>query len=142
MPLAMRRHPLGGAETVIYEEIPELSRAEIEAAIYRDDPTDVSIAVLSAALYAADLDWAQAVCLKLSRHRHYNVRGNAVLGLGHLARIHGRLEEDAVKPVIEAALHDPEDFVRGQAEAAADDVEHYLKWELHRPRGGRVTGST
>lgn len=36
----------------------------------------------------------------------------------------------AAQPVIEAGLQDPDSYVRGQANAAADDVEWYLGWEL------------
>jgi hypothetical protein len=115
-----------------YEDIPELSRADIEAAISDGSSENLSIAVLSAALYATDQDWAQAVCLTLSRHQDGNVRGNAVLGFGHLARIHGYLDEETVKPVIEAALRDSDEYVRGQAWAAADDIEHFLMWKVQR----------
>ncbi len=37
-----------------------------------------------------------------------------------------------MKPVIEAALNDRSDYLRGQADAAADDVEFFLKWEVDR----------
>ena len=88
--------------------------------------------MLSAALYAEDREWAEDICLRLSNHEHFNVRGNAVLGLGHIARIHRELNELKAKPVIEAALKDENVYVRGQAVAAADDVEFFLKWKIDR----------
>jgi hypothetical protein len=117
---------------VEYRPIPEMSRDEVEGAIRRDDPEEVSVAVLSAALHSDDPEWAESVCLYLAAHQHPSVRGNAVLGFGHLSRLHGSLDEPKVKPVIESALHDPDAYVRGQAECAADDVEHFLKWKLRR----------
>jgi hypothetical protein len=116
-----------------YGTIEPRSKDEIKAAIARDDPDDLSYAVISAALYSDDPDWAEGVCLRLANHEHFNVRGNAFLGFGHIARIHGKLDESGVKPLIEAALIDESDYVRGQANAAADDVEFYLKWKVNRP---------
>jgi hypothetical protein len=58
------------------------------------------------------------------------VRGNAVLGFGHLARRFRRLDEGVVRPIIENALLDADPYVRGQADAAADDVAHFLGWKV------------
>lgn len=116
-----------------YEPIPPLSRDEVEAALARDEPDELLRVVLAAALYADDGAWAEDVCLRLAAHPHPDVRGNAVLGLGHIARIHGRLEAARALPAIEAALADADDFVRGQADAAAGDVEHFLGWRTSRP---------
>ncbi|HEX8635118.1 MAG TPA: hypothetical protein VF703_13305 [Pyrinomonadaceae bacterium] len=90
-------------------------------------------AVISAVLHSDDPAWAEDVCLRLARHEHFNVRGNAILGFGHLARIHRQLDERRVKPLIEDALREASDYVRGQADAAADEVEFFLKWKIDRP---------
>jgi len=116
-----------------YEPIEPRTKEAVESAISRNDPNELLYAVLSAALYSDDLDWAEGVCLQLAEHEHFNVRGNAILGFGHLARIHRRLDEGRVKLLIEAALEDESEYVRGQAESAADDVEFFLKWKVHRP---------
>ncbi|HKZ77973.1 MAG TPA: hypothetical protein VJ124_06580 [Pyrinomonadaceae bacterium] len=115
-----------------YEPIERRSKQEVESAIARNDPDELFHAVLSAALYSDDRDWSESICLRLSKHEQFNVRGNAILGFGHIARIHGLLNENKVKPVIEAALSDPSHYVRGQAAAAAADVEFILKWEINR----------
>ena len=116
-----------------YEALEPRSKDEIESAILRNDPDDLLYAVISAALYSDDPGWAEGICLRLANHEHFNVRGNAILGFGHIARIHGKLDEVRVKPLIEAALIDESDYVRGQAYAAADDVEFFLKWKVNRP---------
>jgi hypothetical protein len=113
-----------------YEPIPEMEKNEIEVAINRNNPEELLYAVLSAALYAEDWQWAQDVCLRLAKHEHYNVRGNAILGFGHIARIHGKLDEDKIKPLIELALNDSHEFVRGQASSAIDDVNFFLGWDI------------
>lgn len=116
-----------------YETIEQLSKDEIESAILRDNPEELLYAVISAALYADDADWAESVCLRLASHQHFNVRGNAILGFGHIARIHEKLNKTQVKPIIEAALKDENDYVKGQADGAAEDVEWYLKWKINYP---------
>ena len=116
-----------------YKAIEPLSKAAVESAISRNDPDELLYAVLSAALYSDDPHWAEAICLRLAKHEHFNVRGNAILGLGHLARIHRQLHKTRVKPLIEAALRDESEYVRNQADAAADDVDFFLKWNVDRP---------
>lgn len=68
----------------------------------------------------------ESICLGLARHEDPIVRGNAVLGLGHLARTLGQLDPARVKPVLEAALQDDHPWVRGHAEAAASDIRVFL----------------
>lgn len=117
-----------------YVPVPELSRSEIEVAIARDDRERLPFAVLSAALYSIDPEWAEGICLRLARHETPGIRGNAILGLGHIARLHGTLTENTVRPIIEAALNDSDQYVRGQADSAADDVDLFLKWHCRRPQ--------
>jgi hypothetical protein len=117
-----------------YEAVPRMSPAEIEAAVRRDVPEELAIAVLSAALCADDGAWAESLCERLAQHRDANVRGNAVLGLGHIARIHRRFVRPAIQGIIERAMHDREAYVRGHAESAADDVEQFLGWKVRRER--------
>jgi hypothetical protein len=34
--------------------------------------------------------------------------------------------------VIEDGLRDSDNYVRGQAESAADDAQHFLRWKISR----------
>jgi hypothetical protein len=111
-----------------YEAITEVSRETVERALREDDVEVLRRAVVAVALHDADWRYAQTLCISLSTHPHYNVRGNAILGFGHIARIHGKLDQSIVQPIIEAALWDPNDYVRGHGVDAADDTKHFLKW--------------
>ena len=73
-----------------YEDIPELSKKGIESAVQCGSPDQLAVAVLSAALFSEDRDWAEDVCARVAMHSHFNVRGNAILGLGHIARVQRR----------------------------------------------------
>jgi hypothetical protein len=116
-----------------YEPIDPITREEVEAAVVRDVPDEVLRVVLLVALHSDDRAWATSICLRLSSHPHFNVRGNAILGLGHIARRYGDLD-DSARAVIEAGLCDANAYVRGQADAAADDVRHFLRWRISRPK--------
>jgi hypothetical protein len=115
-----------------YEEIARLNQVQIDLAISRNEPDELSRAVLSAALYADNSQWAEDICVRLAGHENANVRGNAVLGFGHIARINRNLTESRVRPLIEDALRDEDAYVRDQAESAADDVESFLRWRINR----------
>jgi hypothetical protein len=115
---------------LVYRKIPELSPEEIEATVKRDDPDELLEAVLSAALHSDDRIFAEKLCIRLSSHWHFNVRGNAILGFAHIARIHERLDEDTIKPIIQRGLQDEHEYVIGQSVAAKDDIEDYLGWKF------------
>lgn len=117
-----------------YHVIKEMDREQVEAAILRNEPEELLSAVLSAALYSNDPVWAECVCLRLSTHEHFNVRGNAILGFCHIARIHGKLDKTRVKPVVMAALFDQNDYVRGHASDAAEELNFFLKWRFRKPK--------
>lgn len=112
-----------------YESIPELDAAAVSAAIERDDPDELLYVPVSVSLYAEDLAWAEAICVRLAHHDHFNVRGNAILGFAHLARRFKTLDRARVAPLVRAALNDPDAYVRGHAHDALDDIRHFLGWD-------------
>ena len=117
-----------------------MTLAHIAAAIARNDPDELLHIPITLSLNPPEAEhpgYAESVCLKLARHPHAHVRGNALLGFGHLARTAGAIRNaDEVRGLIEAGLADADPFVSGQAEAAADDLEHFLGWVRSGPRSG------
>jgi HEAT repeat protein len=108
-------------------------RTRVEEAIERDDPVELMDVALDIGIEADARDWAQSCCIQLARHRNAQVRGNAVLAFGHLARRFGQLDPQRVRRLVEIALHDPSDYVRAQAASAADDLTTFLSWDFDRP---------
>ncbi len=119
-----------GIKALRYQRPHDTTAEEAEAAIARDDPAELYVVPISVSMYLEDLAWSQGVCVRLSTHRDATVRGNAVLGFGHLARRFRKLDERVVRPIIENALLDADPYVRGQAHDAADDVTHFLGWKV------------
>jgi len=110
-----------------YEPIREVSQDDAELSIARNNPDELAGVLLSVALNSDELSWAESFCLSLSGHTNELVRGNAILGLGHLARRFGRLDSPASKSAVAQALTDNSVYVRDQADSAHDDLEQFLQ---------------
>ena len=108
-------------------------RKSSEDAIERDDPLELMEVVLEIANDSTEREWAQSCCLQLTRHRSEHVRGNAVAGLGHIARRFGHLDPQSARRRVEIALYDRSDYVRDKARLAADDLRTFLSWEFEIP---------
>ena len=85
-----------------------------------------------ASLYYEDRTFAEMVCIKLANHSHFKVRAFAIEGFGHIARIDGELDADIIKPLIEQALMDDNEFVTEKANDTKDDLKHFLKWKYKK----------
>lgn len=105
---------------------------DVEVVIARGVPAELLYVPIVISMDPPDCGWAEGICMMFARHPHSNVRGNAILGFGHLARTCGQLNLEAVASVVLAALQDEDEYVRGQAQSAADDLLHFL--------GARVPG--
>lgn len=114
------------------------SREQVEEVIARDEPEEVLYAPIVVGLNALDCgrEWAEGVCVRLANHAHFNVRGNAILGLAHIARTCGALNTEVAVELVSRALEDPHEFVRSHASSAAADLEHYLGVAVPPAAGG------
>lgn len=106
-----------------------------ERTLERDDPVELMDWILEFAAESDDRELAENCCARLARHRNAMVRGNAMLGFGHLARRFGRLDAHRIKRLVETALHDGSGYVREQARSAAEDLSTFLAWEFERDDG-------
>ena len=109
----------------VYKSIRSYTKEEAKALLLADDLGELQYLSVGAGMYSDDLLWAQDVCLSLAQHHAVFVRGNALLGLAHLARRFRTLDLKAVMPVVDAAKDDAEEYVRFQANDAWDDIQHY-----------------
>lgn len=99
---------------------------DVAAVIARGVPDELLYVPIVISMDPPDFQWSQAICISLASHPHFNVRGNAILGFGHLARTCRRIDAATVVPLIAAALQDESAYVRGHADDAAGDLLHYL----------------
>jgi len=98
------------------------------------DVEDAQRALVELTLHGSlDPVWAETVCLDNSTHPDEGIRGNAVLGLGHLARTEGLSLEARVVETVQRALQDESACVRGHADSAADDIQQRHGWKVRSP---------
>jgi hypothetical protein len=109
------------------------SQSEVESALERDDPNELMDLIVELATEGPDRDFVETCCVRLARHRNAMVRGNALLGFGHLARRFGRLDGNRVKRLVDIGLHDSSPYVRENACSAAEDLATFLSWRFELP---------
>lgn len=102
------------------------TRQDVETLIARGVPAELLHVPIAITLDVQDFTWSQAICISLASHPNENVRGNAILGFGHLARTCGQIDAATVAPLVAAALQDESEYVRGHADSAAGDLLHFL----------------
>ena len=103
------------------------TKSDMEEAILRDNPEELLYVPAWVSMDPPDCKWAEDICIKLSVHENFNVRGNAILGFGHLARTCGSLNLEVVAPIVSSALNDSSAYVKGHAHTAKEDIEHFMK---------------
>jgi len=103
-----------------YEELPAISRDELEMALVRAKPPGAARALLRMALHEPDAAWAERKCLGELNDDRDDVRAAAVVGLGHLARIHHTLLDPRVLEELRKLQQDPR--LGGVAEDALEDI--------------------
>lgn len=113
-----------------YKDPGKKTKEEVRRILDRDDPEELLHTVVSVGLYEEDYEFAYKVIHELASHPHRNVKANAILCFGHLARRFQKLPQEEVKPIIESALESKEEYIYGQAWSAADDVKHFLGWKI------------
>jgi hypothetical protein len=123
--LAHRDTPMSS----FYEQPAYAGAQALADAIEADDAEALAPMIVAAALYEEDFDTAYSACVRLSAHVDEVVRGNAILGLGHLARLFGQLGPEAPE-IVKRGLTDSSAYVRGQAHATAGDFQHFLGVEV------------
>jgi len=107
-----------------YKDVLPITRQEAETAFSSENLEEICDALVRVTYHDPDWGWVQAQCLRFGKHPHSEIRGLAATCIGHLARIHGVLDMESVRPVLDELLKDPE--VSGRAQDALDDIKVYL----------------
>jgi hypothetical protein len=106
------------------------TKEDVDAVIDRGDPKELLYVPIVISMDPPDCEWAEVICSRLSLHDDPTVRGNSVLGFGHLARTCSNLNREIAYSAILTALSDPNPDVRSQARIAVDDTSHFLGWHF------------
>lgn len=123
-----RRQPqVKDSMTMEYRDPGTGGRGELLAAIDKNEARELCEAMIAAALNVDDWEWLQNQFVELLHHPDLNVRAIAATSLGHVARVHGHLDVERVRPLLEALRQHHK--TRGFADTALEDIEMFA----HRP---------
>lgn len=111
--------------TMEYRDPGTGGREELLAAIEKDDAQELCEAMIAAALNVDDWEWLQDEFVERLHHPDINVRAIAATSLGHVARIHGRLDVARVRPLLEELRQHQK--TRGFADTALEDIEMFAR---------------
>lgn len=107
-----------------YEEPRPITRAQWEQVLVDGTEADLCDALVGLTFHEPGLEYVRDACLHLLHAESWQVRAVAATCLGHLARVHGRLDSSEVLPALRTLLDDPR--TRGAAENAIDDIEFFV----------------
>jgi len=111
---------------VLYQQ-PEFESRDATALTVRDGSVpEVCEAVIAASLGSDDPAWVEALCVDLARtHDHLEVRGAAILGLAHVARRFGELDDLAAVTSVLAELAEVP-ALTGRVEDVRSDLRTFI----------------
>lgn len=73
-----------------------------------------------------DWEWIQNVCIDIiNSNREKNICGLAVSCIGHLARIHGKIDKERIFELFDQQKDNP--YISGRIEDAIDDINRFVK---------------
>lgn len=109
-----------------YEEPAKLSLTCLDRLLSSEKDDEVERALLSLVFHDADTDQVLGKIFDLALSDRPAVRGTAILCLGHAARIHKAIPSHPTLEIIKSGLTDANDYVRGHAISAAEDIEMFV----------------
>ena len=108
-----------------YHDISPMDHSVLERLFESGNETAIVDALLSAAFCDPDWRWVQSMCLQFLDHPGVDVRWNAATCLGHIARIHRKLDTEIVVPKLIALQGDA--AVAPNVEDVLDDIRWFLR---------------
>jgi hypothetical protein len=116
-----------------YESPAPIGRAEALEAINSGEPRRACEAIIRLALNDPDGRWVEGVALRLAESADPSVRATAATALGHVARIHRKIDSGRVLPALRRLMDDPR--TAGRAEDALSDIAMFASGSLLRVPG-------
>lgn len=107
-----------------FNEVEPISKSQATSAFESGDVNTVCRALVSMAFHESDWRWAQDRCLELLGSDVPAVSGLAATCLGHVARVHRKLDKEIVLQALVSRRSDPD--IGGQVEDALDDINMYV----------------
>jgi len=118
---------------LIYQDVHtnEFSDSDVWDAIKSDDVEALTLIPIKLCFCHENWRFVQDVSVRRSEHPNEYVRGNSFRGFAYTAMNLNKLEKNIVKPILLRGIKDESDWVKGCAQDALDDINHYL-WVENR----------
>ena len=108
-----------------YHEIFPVSRPDLNRLLDSGNEQAIYEALLSASFYDLDWEWVQNRSLFFLDHPDRDVRRVAATCLGHVARVHKKLDTEVVLPRLYEARNEPS--IAGEVEDAIEDIRLFIR---------------
>ena len=106
-----------------YKKIEMMSKEHALIELASNDSKRISKALLSLTLHENDYDWLSRLCIRYLNYDDRNVQSTAIQSIGHIARLHGRIDKTRVIPILEKLKK--VDELSGKVEDALDDISMF-----------------
>ena len=103
----------------------QLTKKEAEKLLYSTNEADVTNILLYVCLNFEDWEWVQDACLKLLNSENENICGLAITCLGHIARIHSKIDKKKVLPILKSMNANKK--LTGRVEDALEDINTFAE---------------
>ena len=106
-----------------FDDVHPMGRDSAIAAFASEDPGEICNALVAVAMFDDDWRWGQDTCLRFLNHDNLNICALAATCLGHIARIHGRIDREIVLTAIKGKMSNL--TIKGILEDACEDIETF-----------------
>jgi hypothetical protein len=103
----------------------QYSKPQLSLLLKSTDLNVVSDTLLYVCFNVDDIEWIQDKCIELLEHKDEDIAGLAATCLGHIARIHSRINKGKVLPVLQSKLQDTR--LSGRVKDALEDIDMFAK---------------
>lgn len=110
-----------------YHEIVPLDKAAAGELLLSGDEEKIVMGLLGLVEGNTEWRWVQDQCLRFVNDPRVTVARVAIMCLGHLARMEGKLDLDKVMPMLDAGLQHENPAIRGVTEDTLSDISIYIK---------------
>lgn len=108
----------------IYHDVQPITKDAAQKMFLSNKVENICNALVSIAFYDPDWKWVQDKCLHFFLSNDPNISGLAATCLGHIARIHHKLDKEKVINLLNSRRNDAE--IGGQIEDALDDIDSFI----------------
>ncbi|WP_231952142.1 hypothetical protein [Achromobacter sp. MFA1 R4] len=102
------------------------TKSEIERLLGSTDRSVVADALLNLCFNSDDPEWILDKCIQAIKDGGDDeIKGLAITCIGHVARMHKRIDRNRVMPILDRELDNP--VLSGRAQDALDDIDQFVE---------------